>query len=148
MASQFHQSCSNALIKSSSERVCPVRNTEPFASARRSGNGTFETCRRRVTMTVYGGSAEVGVRSQTDANDPKPTFRNARILLIVNASADADLDAAFATFVQRWNRFRPHVLSSRRSSCGARCTQCDTFNLQLAMDGFRRRLGESRTGFP
>jgi hypothetical protein len=59
-------------------------------------------------------------------------------LLIVNASIEADLDAAFATFVQ------PYVRSSRRSPRGARFALCDTFNLRPAIDRFCRRLDELR----
>lgn len=33
--------------------------------------GTFETCRRTVTMSVNRGRAEVLVYGETDANDPR-----------------------------------------------------------------------------
>src|SRR6267142_5190714 len=36
--------------------------------------GTFETCRRTVTTSVYRGRAEIVVRGQTDAIDPERTL--------------------------------------------------------------------------
>jgi hypothetical protein len=40
------------------------------------GYGTFLTCRRTLTMSVHWGRPTY---SQTDAFDPKPTSRNAKI---------------------------------------------------------------------